>query len=71
MGKWWTLFWRSFAAVLVAWGLAACDSTDDGFGDGLTEITLLVAYTPAVADTVDDIRQTVDAAIAIVLRQST
>jgi hypothetical protein len=56
--------WRSAVGLILVCGLAACDSTDDDSGDDLTEITVLVAYTPAAADTVGDIRSAVDAAIA-------
>ena len=42
--------------------LTSCDRFDDE--SQKTEITVLVAYTPAAADTIDDIEEAVDAAIA-------
>ena len=42
--------------------LTSCDSNDEGSAE--TEITVLIAYTPAAADTVADIEEAVDAAIA-------
>ena len=55
-------FWRSFFGALLLLGTIGCDSTDPR--SDVTEITLIVAYTQAAADTVGDIRAAVEAAIA-------